>query len=488
MRYDDASQAGSATDHVSAHDDTAQLAGNDFGQTTGNIITGVGTLSGSAGADMSGPGAHITAITGAGGSDDSFDANGHLEVAGQYGTLTIDATGNYSYARNAGSPEGVSDTFTYTLADAAGSSDQAKLVIAIGNPPILNAQGSQTIQTANGVVVLPAGVELSDVHVQGRDLVITLPDGSTMVIPDGAVFVPQLVVNGVEVPASNLAALLIDSEPKPAAGDQGPNQLSSGGNFEVPVAPLDPGVPLGDLIPPTELHYTPPEVKEIFPGVNDEEPIIQIQPDGQPAAIAAVDQVEEAGLPTRNGGEPAGSAEIADGNGLNNSVTSETTTGTIVYDSPDGVDTITLNGVEITNVNQVIAGAFGFGSITITSIASGAIGYSYTLADNTSGNDTHDDFLVVLTDTDGDQASATLVIDIIDDVPTARPDTDTVGIGGFLASGNVITDAAPGDVGDTDTNAADTVGADNAVVSFIDSVNAAPGAGVPNGGFTDIAG
>ena len=83
MRYDDASQAGSATDHVSAHDDTAQLAGNDYGQTTGNIITGVGTLSGSAGADTSGPGAHITAITGAGGSDDSFDANGHLEVAGQ---------------------------------------------------------------------------------------------------------------------------------------------------------------------------------------------------------------------------------------------------------------------------------------------------------------------------------------------------------------------------------------------------------------------
>ncbi|MCL6684793.1 DUF5801 repeats-in-toxin domain-containing protein [Sphingomonas alba] len=276
MRYDDASQAGSATDHVSAHDDTAQLAGNDFGQTTGNIITGTGTVSGSAGADISGPGAHITAISGAGGSDDSFDANGHLVVAGQYGTLTIDANGNYSYARNAGSPEGVSDTFTYTLADAAGSSDQAKLVIAIGNPPILNAQGSQTIQTANGAVVLPAGVELSDVHVQGRDLVITLPDGSTMVIPDGAVFVPQLVVNGVEVPASNLAALLIDSEPKPAAGDQGPNQLSSGGNFEVPVAPLDPGVPLGDLIPPTELHYTPPEVHELFPPVQNQEPIIGV--------------------------------------------------------------------------------------------------------------------------------------------------------------------------------------------------------------------
>ena len=116
-------------------------------------------------------------------------------------------------------PRASRETFTYTLADAAGATDSANLVINIGNLPMLQAQGNQTIQTNNGVVVLPAGVELSDVRVVGRDLVVTLPDGSTMVIPDGAIFVPQLVVNGVEVPASNLAALLIDSEPKPAAGD-----------------------------------------------------------------------------------------------------------------------------------------------------------------------------------------------------------------------------------------------------------------------------
>jgi hypothetical protein len=61
-----------------------------------------------------------------------------------------------------------------------------------------------------------------------------------------------------------------------------------------------------------------------------------------------------------------------------------------------------------------------------------------------------------VTDDDGDQASATLRIDIIDDVPTARPDTDTVGIGGF-ATGNVVTDAALGDLGDSDTNARDTL-------------------------------
>ena len=268
MRYEDASQTGSMTSEVAARDDTDHLAGNDFGPATGNLITGSGTISGAAGVDQAGPGAHITAIAGVGGSDNEFDASGKLEVAGQYGMLTIDAEGNYTYVRNPGSPEGVSDTFTYTLADAAGAADSAQLVIAIGNPPILQAQGTQTIRTAEGVVVLPPGVELSDVRVVGRDLVITLPDGSTMVIADGAIFVPQLVVDGVEVPASNLAALLIDAEPKPAAGDSTPNQLSSGGNFALPPPPLDPGVPLGDLLPPTELDYTPPEFED--PGIEPE--------------------------------------------------------------------------------------------------------------------------------------------------------------------------------------------------------------------------
>ena len=102
---------------------------------------------------------------------------------------------------------------------------------------------------------------MSDIHVNGRDLVIDMPDGTQMVIPGGAVFVPQLAIGDVEVPPTNLAALLINSEPQPAAG---PPQ-SSGGNFADPVPPLDPGVPLGDLIPPTELSYSPPEFEEWQP-------------------------------------------------------------------------------------------------------------------------------------------------------------------------------------------------------------------------------
>ncbi len=69
------------------------------------------------------------------------------------------------------------------------------------------------------------------------------------------------------------------------------------------------------------------------------------------------------------------------------------------------------------------------------------ITYSYTLADNTLGDNTTASFAVVVTDTDGDSAPAgNLVINIVDDVPTARADTDSVAAGSFVAAtGNVIT-------------------------------------------------
>ncbi len=39
---------------------------------------------------------------------------------GQYGKLTINEDGSYSYARNAGTPGNVSDVFTYTIKDGDG--------------------------------------------------------------------------------------------------------------------------------------------------------------------------------------------------------------------------------------------------------------------------------------------------------------------------------------------------------------------------------
>src|SRR6476469_6564254 len=426
MQNEDASQTGSMG-HAEpiARADVDTLPPGSFGPATGNAITGAGTATGSAGADSvaAGP-ATIVEVRGVGG--EASQAAGHFQATGQYGVLTMDAEGDFNYVRNPGTPDGVKDVFNYTLADATGANASTTLTIDIGQ--VAAAAAGQ------GVVALPAGVELSDIHVNGRDLVINLPDGTQMVIPEGAVFVPQLAIGDVQVPATNLAALLIDSEPQPAAGPP----LSSGGNFADPVPPLDPGVPLGDLIPPTELSYVPPDFRPIGQ-FEDTKPTVVIEPhDLAPGAVDAVDQVNEKGLPARDGNlanEPAGSGEIADGNGTNNSDASETTNGSIVFSAQDGLQSITIDGadgvanaISITNasVGTTIQGQFGTLTITSVDLANGTVGYTYTLADNTSGDTTADHFTVVVTDSDGDTATATLTVDLIDDVPTARSDTDAI--------------------------------------------------------------
>lgn len=158
--------------------------------------------------------------------------------------------------------------------------------------------------------------------------------------------------------------------------------------------------------------------------------------------IAAVDRVDEAGLPTRTG-EPAGTGELSDGNAGNASDQSETTYGYINFVALDGARAVSINGVAITSVGQVFNGTYG--QITITSIAPGRIGYDYVLRDNALGTTGADDFAVQIVDTDGDVATATLRINIIDDEPIAVADANTVPAGTFgPVTGNVLTNDLPG--------------------------------------------
>ncbi|WP_169829207.1 DUF5801 repeats-in-toxin domain-containing protein [Tsuneonella mangrovi] len=312
-------------------------------------------------------------------------------------------------------------------------------------------QGASQVLTAdaNNVIILPAGVELDAIHVEGRDLVIVADDGTHYVIPDGAIIVPQLVVDGVSVPPLNLAALLIGQEPQPAAGAP----QSSGGDFAAPVGDIQAAYGLGNLLPYTELQFPQYQREEILPNVQNKLPgVIVITPDQPAGAQSATSTVYEAGLGAPH--SPPGTDAAAN---------SETTVGTIDYTSPDGLGSISLNGVDITQVGQTFTGQYG--TLTITSIAPGAIGYSYTLTDNTLGQSMGDMFDVVVTDTNGDQAAASLTISIVDDGPVANPDTDHVAAGTYgPETGNVMTGA-----GTTSGAAgADQQGADGAKVSGAD--------------------
>ncbi|MBY2957277.1 hypothetical protein FIV32_00745, partial [Sphingomonadales bacterium 58] len=258
----------------------------------------------------------------------------------------------------------------------------------------------------DGVLVLPAGTDINDIAVDGRNLIVTLPDGTQMAILDGAVVVPRIVVGDVEIPSVNLAALLIGEEPQPAAGPA----RSSGGNFLA--AEGDVGNPhgLGDLLPPTELSFSQPEEREILPIAADEDednlPQLEVPSSGAGTAV------DESGLGVVNRpGESPGSNEPAP---------IETTTGTITYVALDAPATIAINGQIITAVGQTIVGTSG--TLTIVSIAPGSVGYTYTVTDNTSGDNVTDNFTVTVTDSDGDSVTKDLVISVIDDVPTAHDD------------------------------------------------------------------
>ena len=79
----------------------------------------------------------------------------------------------------------------------------------------------------------------------------------------------------------------------------------------------------------------------------------------------------------------------------------------------------------MTAVGQTIPGAFG--TLTITSIAEGSVGYSYTLSgaiDHSDAVADSDSFAVVVTDVDGDSDSSTLTIDITNDGFYGNDDDD----------------------------------------------------------------
>jgi T1SS-143 domain-containing protein len=478
MRYEDASHTGAFQGQGPiANDDADQVAAGAKSSATGNLISGEGTQTGAVGADSATDG-HITAIAGKGGEDSSF-SGGKLSVLGEYGKLSVDAQGNYVYEANKG-VENVRDRFTYTLADNNGASDTASLIIEIGKTPFaIKADAQQIVPGPDGVVTLPPGVELSDVHVVGRNLVIDMPDGTQLIIIDGAVFVPQLVLGGVEVPATNVAALLIGQEIAPAAGENVP---SSGGNFAVPPPPLDPGVPLGDLIPPTELDYIPPEPEETFPIGDDE-------PEAGAAFAQLDDDAQDDGNPGGPGDDPG--TDIAEGFLPGSDGDGDLTFDLLPSgDLPDGFTFADQGNGDVwimQGANHVLTISVdpATGAYTVTQVAA---------IDHPAGNTENNlDFTIdyTVTDEDGDFDTGTLTVNVDDDTPIAVVEGQVLGLvdEDDLPSGNndnADGDDDPGNAdGDNDgTTTAGAAGSLSGLFSFGADQPGSSGLGTNTAGMT----
>jgi VCBS repeat-containing protein len=144
-----------------------------------------------------------------------------------------------------------------------------------------------------------------------------------------------------------------------------------------------------------------------------------------------------------------------------------TQSGTFTISALDGLQTLTVGGITVVSGGvaagfpQTITTPLG-STLTITGYnpATGVVSYSYTLVDNEAhptangANSITETFNVVATDTDGSTASGQINVNIVDDLPTAKPDADSVQEGGTV-SGNVL---------DNDIGGADGPAASGAVV------------------------
>ena len=189
----------------------------------------------------------------------------------------------------------------------------------------------------------------------------------------------------------------------------------------------------------------------------------------------ANDGVTITGINAAGGDEIVDEDDLADGSSPNAGALTQS--GVFNISAPDGYDDLTIGGTAVV-VNGVvtlpgspIATTYGQLTITAVDLTAGTVSYSYTLLDNTAAhgpgnngqNDVFDNIAVTLTDVDGSNAASTLVVRVVDDVPSAVNDVDAVTEDGpTVATGNVVT-AVDGGLG-TDANGsdgvADTRGAD----------------------------
>ena len=166
---------------------------------------------------------------------------------------------------------------------------------------------------------------------------------------------------------------------------------------------------------------------------------ITLLPDAVPTVGVTGDQsVNEAALPAR-GSESEGSGEAAAAGA--NGDTSETAVGNInITTGSDTLASLIINGINVT-AGGTVTGANGVLTVSRRAVS---YSYSYTLTDNTSGDATSDTFSVKVTDSDGDTATTSLVISIVDDVPTAHNDSGTQPAENAAVTVNVINNDVPG--------------------------------------------
>ncbi|MBN7756657.1 VWA domain-containing protein [Nitratireductor aquimarinus] len=327
---------------------------------------------------------------------------------------------------------------------------------------------------ADNVVRLPQGVSIDEIRLDGNNLVLVQPDGSTVTILNAALKVPTFLIGDVEIPELALAAALQANGIDVAAGPDGALTVvsaasqSGGGGFNTPNGDIGDAGPVIDLLPPTALQFGTLERRELFPSNRENDfPELSIVSLGTPPG-----QVNESALASGSGGgttSTLGNVLVDPGDdGL----------GSLVVTNASGVSVDVTNGGSIQGV---------YGELIVTPNGDGTYSFEYVLTTNTidhanAGQTGADDvvtdtFDFVVTDGNGDTASDELTITITDDGPAidlapaaeseivldeTDNDADDGDVGGLLADLTV-----PGSALFTETATPGADGAQSKVYSLI---------------------
>ena len=163
--------------------------------------------------------------------------------------------------------------------------------------------------------------------------------------------------------------------------------------------------------------------------------VLQVHNNDDPVLISGLDV---------NGGEVT-VYEKNLGDGSNPNTPALTQSGTFTVTALDGLQTLTVGGIAVMS-GGVVAGFPQsietplHNTLTITGYdpTTGIVSYRYTLLDNeahptgNNANNLPEAFTVVATDADGSSATGEINVNIIDDLPTAKPDSASVVEGGTV--------------------------------------------------------
>ncbi|MDD1000762.1 retention module-containing protein [Pseudomonas sp. TNT2022 ID642] len=331
-------------------------------------------------------------------------------ATGNYGQIVLNPNGTYTYTLTSPASttphaddgaNSLTETFTYQATDSLGNIVTSTLVVSIVDDVPKAVNDSNANSASETQLTLTGNVLTNDV--QGADVVATGPNAGPITPATIVGTYGTLVLN-----ANGTYTYTLDGN------DTDFKALHGGGNgtetFTYTLTDADGDTSTANLV--LNIH-------------NNDDPVL----------LNGLDV---------NGGElTVYEKNLSDGTSPDTPALTQS--GTFTVTALDGLQTLTVGGIAVVT-NGVAAGfpqsvVSPLGStFTVTGYnpATGVVSYSYTLVENeihpnaNGANSLTENFNVVATDTDGSTANGQINVNIVDDLPTAKPDTGSVAEGGTV--------------------------------------------------------